>query len=272
MVTSVHRRRTMNASQINASLRAATGVILSTQTVRRRLHEQGLRARRRAASPQLLPRHRAARRVWAQEHANWDANEWNRCMFTDECRFNLYEKDGRILVYRAINERYLEENREERVAFGGGGVTVWGGIMNNGRTDLVVLIGESMNAERYRDMCLRDVVLPFKENFGNDFLFVDDNARPHRANIVNNFLRERNIERKELPARSADMNPIEHVWSRMKLNLNRRENAIVTLNQLSQMVRNGWENVPRLFLNNLIASMPRRVAALSRNRGGPTKY
>lgn len=55
-------------------------------------------------------------------------------MFTDECRFNLYESNGRLLVWRERNEQYMEECMDARVAFGGGGSTVWGGIMRNGRT------------------------------------------------------------------------------------------------------------------------------------------
>lgn len=47
-------------------------------------------------------------------------------MFSDECRFKLYESDGRMLVWRERNERYVEEHMEAREPFGGGGVTVWG--------------------------------------------------------------------------------------------------------------------------------------------------
>lgn len=161
---------------------------------------------------------------------------------------------------------------EAREPFGGGGVTVWGGVMRNGKTDLVILIGETMNAVRYRNLCMNEVVVPFAENFGDGFILVDDNALPHRAEIVKEVLRENEINRMNWPARSPDMNVIEHVWSSMKLKLNQREQEFMNLEELAIAVREEWESIPQGFIRNLVDSMPRRTAELLRVRGGPTRY
>lgn len=272
VVQRVRRQRTATASSINNDLRNTTGVQVSNETIRRRLNEVGLRARRRAACPLLQPRHRATRLRWAQDHENWGIAEWSRCLFTDESKFNFFRSDGRVLVWRRTNERFKEEHMEARVAFGGGGVTVWGGMSMNGKSELVILRGESMNGARYRDLCVRDIVVPYAQNFGDDFILVDDNARPHRARIVNEILADHGIERMEWPPLSPDMNPIEHVWSRMKRKMKEWEGRLDNLDELVNAIQHEWDAIPQEFLQALVESMPRRVAALIRSRGGPTKY
>ncbi|UYV69361.1 hypothetical protein LAZ67_6003319 [Cordylochernes scorpioides] len=45
---------------------------------------------------------------------------------------------------------------------------------------------------------------------GENFLLIDDNACPHRADVVDTFLQNHTIARMNWPARSPDLNPIEH--------------------------------------------------------------
>ncbi|GFV34031.1 hypothetical protein TNCV_309371 [Trichonephila clavipes] len=50
------------------------------------------------------------------------------------------------------------------------------------------------------DEILRPHVIPYPGAIGDSFVFQDDNARPHRAHLVENMLEAETIQRMELPA------------------------------------------------------------------------
>ena len=94
---------------------------ISAQTVRNRLAENNLRARRPYVRTVLTGRHRRDRLQWADRHINWTRQDWRTILFSDESRFALSNSDGRIRVYRRMNERYADCCVLQRDRFGGGG-------------------------------------------------------------------------------------------------------------------------------------------------------
>ncbi|GFW06984.1 transposable element Tcb1 transposase [Trichonephila clavipes] len=91
------------------------------------------------------------------------------------------------------------------------GWLVWGGIILGSRTDLHFQ-SVTMTGHIFWDVILEQHVRLFRGAMGAEFLFMDDNARPHRANTVDECLQSEDITRMDWPAYSLDLNLIEHVW------------------------------------------------------------
>ncbi|GBM96867.1 hypothetical protein AVEN_156094-1 [Araneus ventricosus] len=115
------------------------------------------------------------------------------------------------MIWREPGTRYRAPNIIEKDHYRGGGLRVWAGIATNSRTDLYVFAGCCVTAVRYCDEILRPLVLPFIYAMGTDAIFMDDNARQHTARLVRSYLESETIPQMAWPARSPDLNPIEHV-------------------------------------------------------------
>ena len=89
---------------------------------------------------------------------------------------------------------------------------VCAGISATAKTDLV-FIDSNLNGQRYINEVLTHHVLPFLRQMPvPDPIFQDDNARPHRARIVNDFIHRNNVNKMAWPAVLPDLSCIEHAW------------------------------------------------------------
>ncbi|GFW38722.1 transposable element Tcb2 transposase [Trichonephila clavipes] len=233
-------RRRPVAGRLRAT--TSTGDRYIHQTVRNRLHEGGLYARRRMVYIPLTPCHREVRRRWAAEHRDWEQHDCSQVLFTDESRF------------------------KELFGWYGGGISI------GGRTDLHIIRNGTLTGRRYADEILRPHVIPYAGAIGNSFVFQDDNSRLHRARLVENMLEDETIQRMEWPACSPDLNPIEHVWDMLGRRVAARPSPPATVRDLEIALLEEWNSIPQSLIDNLITSMAIRCAAVLAVRGDHTPY
>ncbi|GFU22669.1 transposable element Tcb2 transposase [Trichonephila clavipes] len=266
------RNRRQTAEDIARHTTQATGRPISRFTVARRLHGGGLFARRPVRCVPLTPAHWKRRSLWCREHRNWRDNEWGRVLFTDESRFSLSSDSHRILIWRERGSRNHPSNIIERDRYGGRGVLVWGGIMLGSRTDLHIFDAGSVNGTRYCNEILLPYVRLFRGAMGLQFLFMDDNAPCHRTVAAEQLLECEDIERMDWPARSPDLNSIEHVWDFLGRRLAARTLPPVTIRELRLALQDEWAAMPQQLIDTLILSMGRRCATCLAVRGDHIPY
>ena len=185
---------------------------------------------------------------------------------SDESRFCLRHIDGRLRVWRQNGERHAEVNVQPCHAYNGGSVMVWAVVTADRRTDLVVVPG-ILTGQRYIDEILRPHVVPFLRPMGNDGIFKDDNARPHRARIVDGFLQANNVMRLEWPAMSPDLSRIEHVWDVLGSAVQKTMTKHSTMADLRRFLGEEWQRITHATIRKLVFSTRKRLIECRDDRG-----
>ena len=271
LLLSALRHRTVTCSTLRCQLRQTVNVNVSQSTIRRRLHEFGLAARRPAVRIPLTPAHRRARVAWCREHIRWTRQQWSQVLFTDESRFTVSFNDGRIRVWRRPGERFTDDTIREVDRYGRGSVMVWGGFYRHGRTPLYIIQG-NLTGPRYQNEILRPIVQPTLEAIGGNAILQDDNARPHRARVVNEFIQQHGIIRMAWPAHSPDLSPIEHLWDVLGRRLSTNHPLPMDVAQLTAFLLQEWQAVPQDTLRTLVDSMRLRCLECLAANGGHTRF
>ncbi|GFV81976.1 transposable element Tcb1 transposase [Trichonephila clavipes] len=77
---------------------------------------------------------------------------------------------------------------------------------------------------------------------------MDDNARPHRENIVDECLQSEDNTRMNSPPYSPDLNPIEHVWDMLGRRIAALQLPSTFLLELRIALLDEWCNIPKIRL------------------------
>ncbi|GFX39541.1 transposable element Tcb1 transposase [Trichonephila clavipes] len=136
--------RSVTSRTVAQHIESVTHHSVSAFTIRRRLQQSGLSARRPLLGLPLTQNHRRFCRQWCDERRMW-VTEWNEAVFTDESRICLQHHDGRIRVWRHRGERMLNSTIMHRHTGPASGIMVWGGIGYHPRNPLVRIAGTLNN-------------------------------------------------------------------------------------------------------------------------------
>ncbi|GFV52149.1 transposable element Tcb2 transposase [Trichonephila clavipes] len=151
-------------------------------------------------------------------------------------------------------------------------VEEWFGEGSQSIVTLLVFQGGTLTDVRYWDEILDPSAHLYVIVIGNDFVLMDDNARPHRAAIFEEYLEGLSLDLLEWSAQSPDLNPIEHLWNYFCRHVAALSPSSRSLGELEQSLLPVWSSLPILVTDNLIDSMEIRCCQCIQATGGLIPY
>jgi transposase len=134
--------------------------------------------------------------------------------------------------------------------------------------------GQKINSTVYRDQVLLGPLKTFVDESRSEIpepIVMEDNAPVHKGACMKPR-QELKWPTYEHPPNSPDLNPIENIWAYMKHQVTLKYKYISSQAEMQRMVLGMWNNFTDNQWDGLINSMPERMKAVIKAKGGVTRY
>lgn len=265
LIRQAKKRRRISAGELQKEFCTTTGTAVCEQTIRNRLHANGLWGRVCTRKPALRTANMQKRLVWARKHVSRTEDDWNNVVFSDESKFEMFGGRRRQHCWRGVGETLLPECVQKTVKM------VWGCI-GNGKAGRLHEIEGIMTKEVYLEI-LTDIAIPSgKELCGCHFVFQQDNDPKHTAKIVKAEFQKREkaeeLTLMEWPSQSPDLNPIELCWGKMEAQRRHWTKQPTSKPELQRILKDSWAAMDEIFIQKLLKRMPAVCRAVIAAKGG----
>ncbi|KAK6314675.1 hypothetical protein J4Q44_G00142040 [Coregonus suidteri] len=224
--------RTTRQDLVNDLKRAGTTV--SKKTISNTLRRHGLKSCSARKVPLLKPARVQARLKFANDHLDDPEEEWERVMWSDEPKIELFGLNSTRHVWRKKKNEYNPKNTIPTVKHGGGNIIIWGCFSAKGTGRLHRIEGR-MDGAMYREI-LANNLLPSE------------------------WLRKKHLKVLEWPSQSPDLNPIEHLWRELKVRIAQRQPR--NLKDLEKVCMEEWAKIPAAVCANLVKTYRKRMISV----------
>lgn len=258
----------LTAVEITKELAQKGMSCVSPRTVRNFLRFAGFLCSTACRKPYISPKNKKKRVELCTKWSYLPKKAWSTVIYSDECKFEVWNTSRSKKVWRRANSRYEEKNLQPTVKYGGS-VMVWGCMGANGVGKLVFIDG-IMDRFSYVRILSENLAISAEKLEMDWFTFQQDNDPKHTSKHARDYFNTNDIQVMLWPAQSPDLNPIENLWSYMKAVVARHTPKNVR--ELKELLIRCWNEIPSEYTAKLVDSMPRRIEAVLRVNGGHTKY
>lgn len=259
----------LTSQDIQHAVRSQLSTQITARTIRNRLTEAGLRGCIARKKPHVSAKNLKRRLDFTKEHLQKPLSFWKRILWSDESKFNMFGSDGKRYVRRPVNAAFNPRYTIKTIKHGGGSVMVWGAFSWRGVGPIVRINGR-MGQNLYKEI-LQNNMEPYAfDNLPVSYIFQQDNDPKHTSRLVKSWFEEQQIPVLGWPAQSPDLNPIENLWADVERSLSSKK--ATNQNDLFKNIQEAWKKIPLKRCQDLVATLPKRCAAVFKNRGYPTKY
>ena len=247
------RREFPSCASIARRLVFSDGITASPMTIRRDLWHWGAKAYRRPKGPRIRITDPEQRLHFCRKIQHIIRPE--DLLFSDEKLFDCNDH-GCMWEWVMPGEEVEPLGRDRWTPK----VHVWA-VIGVGKKKLVFLPPRTINAEIYRDWCLKTSLDFFKKK-----VLVQDGARAHTSSLIKDFceLKKVNVV-KNWPPRSPDLNPIENLWAIIARKVS--DCGPTDVKQLTAFIKKEWDAFPQSEIDALVMSFQNRVTQCIKNKG-----
>jgi transposase len=190
----VEKNRDISGPKLAKKIERETGKKVSPKTAKRYIKAVGLKLAVPRKVPLISEINKKKRLEFAKKFISKPRSYWDKVIWSDETKLNLFSSDGRRWVWRREGEVLENKVTNKTIKHNGGGIMLWGCVNTNGVGTLTEIKG-IMNGPKYVTILQRNLIRSAsKVGLGTGFIFQQDNDTKHQSKYAKFFFSKTTLQ------------------------------------------------------------------------------